>query len=235
MSGAKRSWAVPVGFALILISAYPAALTAREFWATRRFNERYQLLPTYDKTSITLGPHQVALHDKFSQTAHKTKDREVGPVTITIDGKDYSDPSLIEIRPSYHDSNRYHGWMVLAHLKDKKSNLEWMVVGQRTLGDALLSGIKPPETSDEFRLLLVDKQGAVKTEDFSLGQRANPLYRTILAGFIYPQPLGFYSQILQGAPTLLFPILYPWITGIAGLLLCVWGLARRFTLLAQGR
>lgn len=217
------------GAILFAVSAYPLALMAREWCAARQLAATFKLEPSYDTTSLAVGTHRIEVSDRFASGNFKPEDRQIAPVKISIDGRDNSDPSLIEIRPHYHDANRYHGWLVLARLTDKKQNKEWLAIGERTLGDTLLVNRRALQPTTEFRLLLVSADGQISEERFSLGERAKPLYRAAIVNYLYPQPAGFHSQILAYWPSLFFPILYPLISGAVGLLLMAAGFGgRRF-------
>jgi hypothetical protein len=41
----------------------------------------------------------------------------------------------------------------------------------------------------------------------------------VLARFVSPSGIGFTSDLLQGWPTILYPLVYPWLTFLAGLVL----------------
>lgn len=218
---------VIAGAVLIAVSLYPLGLMVREWWAARQLQAEYQFEPEYEKFSANIEQHHVTVSDDYSKGSFKPEDRRIGQAAIKIDGVDHSDVGQIEIRPYYRDANRYHGWVVVGRLRDRKKGEEWVAVGQRTMGDTLLSGRNASASPNEFRILLVDRNGSIREERFSLQQRASPIYRAIFVRFLYPQAMGFYSQILQGWPTLLYPILYPLVTSVLGALLIALGLIRR--------
>lgn len=211
-----------VGALLVAVSVYPLGLMMREWWAVRQLHSGFEFQPEYEKMQASLEKHQVAISDSYADGKYKPEDRRVGQAKIKIDGKDFSDLGQIEIRPYYQNANRYHGWAVLGQLRDLKNGRQWIAVGQRTLGDTLLTGRKPDLQSDEFRILLVDSNGQVDEQRFGLEQRTAPLYRMLFVRYLYPTALGFHSQVLQGWPTLLYPILFPIITSIAGMLMFAW-------------
>lgn len=212
------------GLLLLGVSAYPLALMAREWSAARRFMSRHAIHPVYDRTSVEFHGHRIELSDPFLRGTYGPEDRRIGKVAVNIDGKDYSDQSLVEIRPYEKGPGKYHGWATLAYLKNKKTAQEWMTIGQRTLGDTLTSGRRQP--TPEFRILRVDEKGEVAEERFDLAQRADPLYRTIYVRFLYPHPVGFYADTIR-YPTVLSPVIYPCVSGAIGLLLLVGGFAGR--------
>jgi len=213
------------GLLLLGISAYPLALMAREWGAARRLASTFTIKPEYGKTSIEFNGHRIEISDAYQKGTFKPEDRRTGPVTIKVDGADHSDNSLVEIRPHFHDANRYHGWLMLGRLISKDTSREWMTVGQRTLGETLATGQRPASGA-EFRILRVDEKGAVAEERFDLAQRTKPLYRAIYARFLTPHPIGFYLETIR-YPTVLSPVLYPCASGAIGFLLVAVGLFRR--------
>lgn len=215
---------VIAGLLLLGASAYPLASMAREWGASQRFSSTFSIQPIYDRTSIEFHGHRIELSDSFVKGTYRPEDRRIGRLEIRVDGMDHSDQSLIEIRPYEKGPGKYHGWATLAHLKNKKTAQEWITVGERTLGDTLTSGQRPP--SSEFRILRVDEKGGVTEERFDLAQRADPLYRTIYVRFLYPHPVGFYADTIR-YPTVLSPVIYPCVSGAIGLLLLIGGLVGR--------
>ena len=73
------------------------------------------------------------------------------------------------------------------------------------------------------RILFVDKNGNVEQDTFKFKDRARPIYRALLAYYVAPGPLGITSQALSFMPSYLYPLIYPFITGILGLILTAIG------------
>lgn len=69
----------------------------------------------------------------------------------------------------------------------------------------------------QYRTVAIMDRGEVAIDDFSYSERASPPVRTVLARFVSPTGIGFFSDATQGWPTLLYPIIYPWLTGLGGL------------------
>jgi hypothetical protein len=116
------------------------------------------------------------------------------------------------IRPNFRDSNRYHGYLALVELVDKKEGKSRMAVIQRIDSVENL----PLMEKLQWRLLLVSADGTVKEEIFSYKDRGDPLYRARLANFATPIAVGFQSDVLHFWPTIFYPLLYPYISGFLG-------------------
>ncbi|WP_284638115.1 hypothetical protein [Paenibacillus silviterrae] len=140
-------------------------------------------------------------------------------VRITVNGVDYSHSADVVIRPNYRDSNRYHGYLALIELVDKKEGTSRMAVIQRI--DSLES---PPQMEKlRWRLLFVSIDGTVEEEIFSYKDRGSPLYRARLANFATPIAVGFRSDVLYFWPTIFYPLFYPYITALFGFLFLLMG------------
>jgi hypothetical protein len=122
---------------------------------------QYELNPIYDKTQVNFYGNDIVLSDQF---ANPSEEYKAGSVDIKVNGRDYSHSSKVEIRPMFHDANRYHGYLHLVELIDKKKNTSVMAIIQR------ISGIEtPPFNTKElaWRLLLVARDGSVTEEVFT--------------------------------------------------------------------
>ena len=221
---------------LLAVSIYPIGLMTREVIVGNRAYAQYHLerVPTTepdfvdDALQVDIGGHVVSLTDDLGRSQLHDA-RAVGVVHISIDDRDYSSPSATEIRPYFLDGNRYHGWVKLIRLVDRKTNVAVVAAAQRIAPPATSETLATiPRRSDlRYRVLLVGEKGNVTEDVFEYGNRGRPVIRAMLANYVSPFSVGFYSDVLQVWPTVLFPILYPGLTGTLGVLLLVVGLAKR--------
>src|SRR5712691_3115957 len=116
-----KSLAIVGGF-LLLISSWHLFLEAREIVVGRAAVARYELKEVYDALRLDYAGQSIVLKDAFAGSDFKQEDRRQGPATILINGRDYSIPSEVKIRPFYRDANRYHGWVCLYRLVDQRKN-----------------------------------------------------------------------------------------------------------------
>jgi len=226
------------GLLLVLLSAYPLSLMSREWVAQRKAYGLYELkrilteVPGFSDDALTahIGSHHVELRDDFFGQAAKREDRAKGKVNVIIDGRDYSFTSEVEIRPFYKDQNRYHSWIKLIRLLDRRAQTEHLAIVQR-ISSAAAFGKEPweiPKRQLRYRLLLVGSDGKVSEDVFGYEDRARPGYRAMLARYVTPFSIGFHPDVLQAWPTFLYPILYPGLTAIAGIGTLALGFVRRF-------
>lgn len=208
-----------VGILLLAISGYPLYLMARELLTSQAAYDRYEVKQfsgnDYDYRTAEFRGHHVALSDSLEIKSTSTDEYLKAPITVTIDGKDYSIPNPIEVHV-YHGSKSYSGEAALLNLKDRQTNEESLAFIQR------VDGQNYPDDS-RYRILFVHEDGMITEEWFTYGERASPMYRTVLAKFAHPEPLGFHSQVMDVWPSVFYPILYPWLTGLIGLILSIIG------------
>ncbi|HTG14452.1 MAG TPA: hypothetical protein VK747_04195 [Blastocatellia bacterium] len=208
-----------IGIALLLLSAYPLYLMAMELKTSNAAYERYEVSQhsgkNYQYKSADFYGHDIELSDARLVGPAKAGDNLEVIVSTTVDGKDHTLDSPIEVE-IFKGTKSYNGWIAILTLKDKQLQQERLAIIQRVAGQHY-----PDDT--RYRILFVQPDGTVTEEWFSYPERANPMYRTVLATFAHPEQLGFHSQVLMYWPTILYPIIYPWLSGLAGLLLSIIG------------
>lgn len=84
-----------------------------------------------------------------------------------------------------------------------------------------------PRESWRYRIVWINRSGELTQESFTFRERSRFLYRTILAKFVSPSPIGFFSDALVVWPTIYYPVLYPWITSTVGVILLLVTLRRQ--------
>lgn len=209
-----------IGLFLFSISAYPLFLHVRELIVSNMAHNQYDLNPIYDQTQVQFYGNEIVLIDPFSSPS---EEYQIGSVDIKVNGTDYSHSANVEIRPTFHDSNRYHNYLRLIELIDKQKNTSMLAIIQR------ISGIETPpyhEKEFEWRLLLVARDGSVTEEVFKYGEQSDPIYRGMLVNYASPIGIGYYSNVLHVYPTFFYPIIYPYATGVISILLLFMGKKR---------
>ncbi len=211
-----------IGLVLLLLSAYPLYLMGVELWLSHYAYDRYEVSQNtgenYDYKSGDFNGHRAVVSVNLEPAANLPKDETThfkSPVSTTIDGHDYSLPSPVDVKV-YNGSTSVTGSVALLNLKDRQSLNERLAIIQRVDGEKYPDDLR-------YRVLFVQPDGAVTEEWFSYADRSEPLYRTVLAVFVHPEPLGFRSQVLSYWPTIFYPLLYPLLTGAVGLFLSILG------------
>jgi len=222
---------IAVGLLLLAVSAPLLYAHCREYALAEEFRQRYavQQIPldsgsfTDEGFAIEFRGNPIVIGDDYAEPAQEW---QRGPVRVTVNGRDHSHPAQAVIRAESRDSNRYHGYLALAELTDRKGGTVRLAVIQRISGP---TNEMPPEEL-RWRLVLVSEDGSAETEEFGYGERTRPLYRTRLANFATPVAFGFESNALTVWPSLLYPILHPYVTAFAGMTFVLSGAAGLFML-----
>jgi hypothetical protein len=209
-----------IGGLLVAISVYPLFLMAREVSTGYYVGFRYRVTPTYDSQTAAIGAHRISLADEYG-TSPDPSARIRGTVRILIDGRDYSEANGVEIRPYFHDENRYHGYLGIVSVTDHFNNDSY-AVGIQNLG---VDPDRSKSHADDFdfqylrfRSVMLNSDGAVREEIFFYKDRGTPPIRAALARYVSPTPMGFHSDLMMGWPTLLYPLLFPFGSGLAGII-----------------
>jgi hypothetical protein len=218
-----------IGGLLVAISAYPLFLMAREVSTGYYVGFRYRVTPTHASQTAAIGAHRISLADDY-ETSPDPSARIRGAVRILIDGRDYSEANGVEIRPYFHDENRYYGYLGIVSFTDHFNN-ESYAVGVQNLG---VDPGRPKSRADgfdlqylRFRVVMLNSDGAVREETFFYKDRGTPPVRAALVRYVSPRPMGFHSDLMMGWPTLFYPLLFPFSSGLGGVICLLVGIKHR--------
>ncbi len=206
--------ALIIGLGLLVVSTPPLFLMAREVAVGSVVRERYAVerIVSSEKgmegggLRAEIGGHIVELVDNrpvAPDEPFKINDtRESGSVSIRVDGRAVSTPVKAIVRLHRRDANRYWGYVYLMRLVDREGP-ERLVVAQN-LGQG------------EYRTVSIFANGNIVEDTFSYAARCSPPVRAELIRSVVPHPSGYCSDVMQVWPSLFYPILYPWFSGLVG-------------------
>src|SRR5699024_1091501 len=109
--------------------------------------------------------------------------------------------------------SRYFSWLDILSVKDYATGKTHIKIVQRLTDD--------DEMDDrEWKIITINDYGDVKEEKVSYETRSEHPLNVKLINFSDTSlmSLGYYSDIMQGYPSLIFPVLYPFVTGLFGLI-----------------
>jgi hypothetical protein len=213
-----------LGSILLALSLPPLLLMAREVligWSVARQYSAHGIKGVGPEMhggalSAEIGGHRVALSDDqpYSHEPFKTEESQRGPgvVQVLVDGQAVSAPVAATVRRTFKDANRYWGFVYLFRLTDR-SGPERLVVAQN-LGE------------QGYRTISVFADGRVVEDSFEYAERCAPPLRAALIRYVVNHPSGYCSDLLQVWPSLWYPVLYPWMSGVAGATLLLLGMFR---------
>jgi hypothetical protein len=215
MRRAKRLWGL--GAVLLLVSAYPLFLQAREASTAARAAEEYAVEPVEGATRVRLDAQEVAVTDAAAAACRDCA-AVVAPVQTLVNGHAYSSDSPVVIQPRFADGRRYRSWVSFARVTEKKARARFLAVIQRVRPRPGAPGTPAASGGEElvFRLLLVGQDGSVHAETFPFTHREWPVYRALLVSRVSPPGMGVLPQVLQPWLGALYPILFPWGSAVLG-------------------
>ncbi|MFD0713353.1 hypothetical protein [Paenibacillus sp. GCM10027626] len=193
----------------------------------------YKILSQSGETALqyareyTWEGNTIRVQDEIEPGLHQQDSRQTASLSITINDADWSAASSVDVRPYFLDENRYHGYFGMLAVKEK--GVEKLLLIQRVTGTDP-DFVKEKELG--WRILTIEKNGSVQEDIFAYEDRAAIPKRVNFVNLSSTSPisLGYRSNILQGWPNLFFPLLYPWTSGLVGLLLLItggtWGLVK---------
>jgi len=199
-----------IGVLLLVVSAPPLLLMGREVAIQSGVHDRYAIEPIpsgypgmeSNGLQAEIGGHSVRLEDDQPPTSDPEA-RATATVRILIDGRDYSNPTSAKIRPFYRDDNRYWGYVHLTKLVDRHDGATSLVVAQSL-------------DASRYRVLTVDADGRVADDRFEYSERCSAPVRALLIREVTPHPVGYCSDLMQVWPSLFYPVLFPWASGVVG-------------------
>ncbi len=134
------------------------------------------------------------------------------PITIRVNGENYSVPTPVEIRPEFRDGNRYFGSLAFFLMRNKDTGMTEFVVAQVVGG---------------FRILFTSTEGQVREELFGLSERRDPYYRYafVSGGLLTRAPVAYGDDVSRWpwALDIVYPYLFVRIAGFLGVLLTAVG------------
>lgn len=202
------------GLVLLGVSAPPLLLMAREAAVSRSVSARYSVdriisaAPDMHGGALEaeIGGHKVQLLDEYPIKPREPFEDESltrpGTVRIVVDGQVRSTPVAATVRVNKRDANRYWGFSYLQRVHDREG-VASLVVAQRLGGN-------------RYRTVSVFADGEVVEDEFDYADRCEPPVRALLIRYVVPHPSGYCSDVLQVWPSIFYPVLYPWGSGLLG-------------------
>jgi len=232
----KRKWPLLllVGLILLLVSYNPVYLLIQEEITKNSIEDRYlvDFVDTKDGYSAILQKSEIAIrnhHIKITEektgkqveytpgdAEDKFSEGEIVKIQIQLDGKYITEPTEI-VMYSKDRGGRYFSWLEVLNVHDKQTNRDQLSIIQR------LSGDKVPLDDSKWRILHVYEDGTMNEELISFQERSEHLFGVMLItkSGTSLTAMGYYSNIAHTYPSLIYPLIYPWLTTIVGFLMII--------------
>ncbi|MEK4880834.1 MULTISPECIES: hypothetical protein [Paenibacillus] len=219
-----------VSLFLLAISFSPLFNYIREYIISDQINQRYEIKHA-EKEYNPINVQEITLDDKNikikeEKTGRKAdltlwdEEEKVLPgdiVKVQFLLNDQKISTADEIWLSNRDRGRYFSWIDILTVKDRKTGEEQINIVQRLTDDS-----QPMETR-KWKIITIAQDGEVDEEVLSYAQRSNNHLGVRLIEFSGTSlmGMGYYSDVTKAYPSIFFPLLFPFLTGIAGLLLLI--------------
>ncbi|SFJ69587.1 hypothetical protein [Thermoflavimicrobium dichotomicum] len=247
----RLNWIGICGIVLFLISLPMITLITMEEIYKSSVRSRYQVEPSYRSLLSQYPPEDRFPSPPFTYGKNKVelkvnarnvivnedkKYQAIGDVEVYLNGKllDKLNQRLIE--SEYNRFDPLSVWdvsvFVLTDQETKKSQLviienitDYEVKKQNKYG---YYDYHEDEVEDmqKFRLYRVNQDGTYMKEEFGYNGKRTGL-QTYLAQGVTRIAFGQYTNVLDVWPNIFFPILYPFFTGVIGLILVPFGLRKK--------
>ncbi|MEK3942841.1 hypothetical protein [Paenibacillus sp. FSL H3-0310] len=220
-----------VSLFLLAISFNPLFNYIREYIISDQINQRYEIKHA-EKEYNPINVQEITVDDKNikireEKTGRKAEltpwdvEEKVPPgdivkVQFFLNDQQISTPD--EIWLSNRDrGSRYFSWIDILTVKDRKTGEKQISIVQRLTDDS-----QPMETR-KWKIITIAQDGEVDEEVLSYAQRSNNHLGVRLIEFSGTSlmGMGYYSDVTKAYPSIFFPLLFPFLTGIAGLLLLI--------------
>lgn len=218
-----------MGLLLLCVSAIPLFQMVREMIISENINNQYTIDHAYtleNGIGLTVDVQKLEVNGKtieiveeptgkkasltFFDEQEGVKAGDVVKLQLLVDGKEISNTD--EIWLSNRESvSRYYSWLDILKVNEK------IAIVQRLTDDDTAMERR------QWKIIWIDEQGNIKEEKIAYQERGDHPLAVRVIGFSGTSlmSMGYKSDILHVYPSIFFPILYPFGTGIVGVLLGV--------------
>jgi hypothetical protein len=240
-----------IGIVLITISVYPLFLMIRESVLETSISSRYEFKQLINiRNEVQVGKpvqpsHYLAAPIKWEGNVIEvvTKDRGVEApktlfdkepkhimtITIIVNGQEAFSSTEAWLPPSITKDSNYLSWLNIVNIHDKKNDMNQLAIVQRLTGNWTQGeNLEKHKQAQKWRVIYVGKDKEVSEENVSYLKRGEHLLGVKLIQLSSQSNsfIGHKSDISFLLPNILFPLVYPTGTCLAGVILLVVGIVR---------
>ncbi|MGG3925125.1 hypothetical protein ABET51_03845 [Metabacillus fastidiosus] len=140
---------------------------------------------------------------------------DIVKIHLLLNDKEITNPDKIWLSNRERGS-RYFSWLDILTVKDRMTGEKQIKIVQRLTDDDSMD-------YREWKIITIYESGDSEEEKLNYTKRGeNKLGVKLInfsdTGLMY---MGYYSDILQGYPSLIFPVIYPVLTSLAGMILLI--------------
>lgn len=218
-----------------MVSIIPLFNIIREYWIEHKINERYEIHHAYqdnqgfedivDVSELTINDMDIKIiEEKTSKKAPLTswdQDENVPPgdivkIHLLLNDIEISEPDEIWLS-NRHRGSRYFSWLDIVVVTDRLTGEKQINIVQRLTDD------NHPMEGREWKIITISQDNDVSEKVLKYSKRSDNKLGVKLINFSGTSlmSMGYYSDITKGYPTLSFPLIYPILTGMLGVILLI--------------
>lgn len=236
MNVKKRLVFFILGSILFITSLPTSTKMLMELIHNKKMNNKYDIVnvsegyPPTDST-YNFSNHVIKLKETIKQTK-SYKDPwdyqiKLADLSLELDGEQLDILKNHPIRAEEEGLNRYYGEVAYLILRDKENDKSQFVILlkktrelQREMPNGDIVG-GAPEHKLKYTLYAIDEEGNVESSSFNFTEPDALQTELLNAGVIGPYRIGYYTNAWEAYPSIFFPLIYPFLTLIIGLILCI--------------
>lgn len=227
----KLMYLSTISFFLLAISFSPLFNYIREYIISDQIQQRYKI-DHAEKGYNTLNVQELVVDDKHIKIEEENtgriaeltlwdKEENVPPgdivkVQFLLNDQKISTPDEIWLSNRERGS-RYFSWIDILTVKDRKTGEKEINIVQRLTDDS------QPMEKQKWKIITISHDGSIEEKLLSYAQRSdNPLgVKLIEFSGTALMGMGYYSDIAKSYPSVIFPLIYPFLTGVLGIFLLI--------------
>ncbi|MFJ7738919.1 hypothetical protein ACIQ2D_21695 [Lysinibacillus sp. NPDC097287] len=223
---------------ILLLSALPLSIKMiKEKIHTQEMYNRYEmdvLSNSYPPPTqkFTVLNHNVEIDETIIEEGNYTdlwdNDISIANLTIIVNGKKLATLENYPIRAKHEGIQKYHGNISFIVLFDKKEEERKLYVILRNTKDEIINengvniiNLTSPLVDIKYTLHAIDEEGHIESETFSQNNRNAIQTHVLNSSGTSPMSVGYYTDAWHMYPSIFFPILFPLLTLLFGVILII--------------
>ncbi|WP_339265982.1 hypothetical protein [Paenibacillus sp. FSL R5-0470] len=220
-----------ISFFLLAISFSPLFNYIREYMISDQINQRYEINHA-EKGYNTLNVQELTVDDKHIKIQEENTGRkaeltlwdeeesvppgDIVKVQFLLNGQKISTPDEIWLSNRERGS-RYFSWIDILTVTDRKTGEKEINIVQRLTDDS------QPMEKRKWKIITISHDGSIEEKVLSYAQRSDNHLGVKLIEFSGTSlmGMGYYSDITKSYPSVFFPLIYPFLTGVVGIFLLI--------------
>lgn len=223
-----------IGITLFLISLPMSTKMIMELIHNQKMNEHYKITKVNEGYPATQSTYNFQDHIIEVEETVKEEKSFIDPwenktviadLSIKFDGENIDTLINHPIRVAEKGLNRYYGEIAYLILEDKKEKKSQFIIllkktreVQKEMPNGDIVGGVPAEKLN-YKLYTLNEKGNINSQSFDFNERDALQTELLNAGGVVPYSIGYYTDAWEWYPSLLFPLLFPFLTFIIGLIL----------------